>query len=774
MKVDLKYLSSIKRSAGMLVLCLLIVANLFFSFGLAAQTISKAEYFFDADPGKGNGTPISITPSGNVTFTTSIPTTSLSQGFHQLGIRVKETGGVWSIFESRGFYITAATSNASNIAGAEYFFDSDPGVGNGTNIPVSTGANVNFVVSVPTASLTSGFHFLAIRTKDTSGRWGVFEARGFYITASTTNVPNIAAAEYFFDSDPGNGNATPLSIPAGATSNFTVSLPANGLQPGFHFLSIRVKDANGNWGIFESRGFYVTGSTTDVANITQAEYFFDADPGNGNGTSLSVPSGSTSTFTATIPVTGLTPGFHFLTIRAKRADGNWGIFESRGFYISPIIATTGDIVAAEYFIDSDPGEDQGKPVTVNPTAATINQVFPIATSGISSGTHTLGFRVKDANGIWSSAETQTFTILACTPPVAPTAADLSRCNSGTVTMQATAGASGTQVYKWYADASTTTSLFTGASFTTPSLTTTTNYFVSVFDPATLCESSRTQVKAIINNISKPTLNASGTISLCQGASFLLSAPIGFTQYAWSNGALTQQVLVTASGSFSVTVGNGTCTSESSDVVTFNFTTEPCGGGVIVDPNNKPPVIASAKASTTIGGKIILPLAGLLSDDNNNLDIASLRIVVPPLSGAQASINANQELVIDYANVNFSGQETVTVQVCDLNVSCSQQQITVDVTGQVFVYNALSPNGDGLNEVLFIEYIALLEEAKNNTVRIFNRWGDVVYEAENYNNTSIAFRGISTSGDAIPAGTYFYRIDFKSGLPAKTGFFSLRR
>ncbi|MFY8036638.1 MAG: hypothetical protein ACOVMQ_05695, partial [Cyclobacteriaceae bacterium] len=146
MKVDLKFLSSIKRSVGPLLPCLLIVTNLLFSFDLTAQTITKAEYFFDADPGKGNGTPIALTPGGSVTFTTSIPTSSLTQGFHQLGIRVKETGGVWSIFESRGFYITAATSNASNIAGAEYFFDADPGMGNGTNIPVSTGANVNFVV----------------------------------------------------------------------------------------------------------------------------------------------------------------------------------------------------------------------------------------------------------------------------------------------------------------------------------------------------------------------------------------------------------------------------------------------------------------------------------------------------------------------------------------------------------------------------------------------------------------------------------------------------
>ena len=218
----------------------LLIVFLFLVSPKSEGQITKAEYFFDTDPGAGNGTAISFTPtSGDVSFTTNIPTASLSQGFHFVGIRAKENGGPWSIFENRGFYITSSTADAGNIAAAEYFFDADPGSGNGTAIAITPGATTNFTVPLPTASLSPGFHFLAIRMKGLDGKWGVFEARGFYITNSTSDVPNITNAEYFFDADPGNGDGTALSVVPGATVNFTVSLPSTGLQPGFHFLAIR-------------------------------------------------------------------------------------------------------------------------------------------------------------------------------------------------------------------------------------------------------------------------------------------------------------------------------------------------------------------------------------------------------------------------------------------------------------------------------------------------------------------------------------------------------
>src|ERR1700704_4117640 len=108
------------------------------------------------------------------------------------------------------FFITTARSQ--NITAAEYFIDTDPGRGNGVPVTIPTpGAIVNFTANVATTALPSGFHFVAIRTKDANGTWGLFETRGFYISSSTTNAANIVAAEYFFDSDPGPGNGTATS-----------------------------------------------------------------------------------------------------------------------------------------------------------------------------------------------------------------------------------------------------------------------------------------------------------------------------------------------------------------------------------------------------------------------------------------------------------------------------------------------------------------------------------------------------------------------------------
>src|SRR6185503_21127028 len=180
------------------------------------------------------------------------------------------------------FFIAAARSQ--NIANAEYFFDSDPGPGNGTALTVSSpGDIVNINASISTAALSSGFHFLAIRVKDVNGTWGLYEKRGFYISSSTSDAANINGAEYFFDTDPGTGNGTSLSVGAsGGIVNFTANIPTS-LSAGFHFLAIRVKGTDGIWGLYEKRGFYISGSTAAAANITAAEYFLDSDPGLGNG-----------------------------------------------------------------------------------------------------------------------------------------------------------------------------------------------------------------------------------------------------------------------------------------------------------------------------------------------------------------------------------------------------------------------------------------------------------------------------------------------------------
>jgi hypothetical protein len=370
-----------------------------------AQTITAAEFFIDTDPGVGNGTAITPAPSGaNLTFAASVPTTSLTNGFHFVGIRIKDNVGKWGLFENRGFYISSSATNVSNIAAAEFFIDTDPGVGNGTAIsPSPSGATASFVATISTTSLASGFHFLAIRTKDATGKWGLFENRGFFISNSTTNVSNIAAAEFFIDTDPGVGNATAITpSPSGATASFIATVPTTSLAAGFHFVAIRTKDATGKWGLFENRGFYISSSTTNVSNIAAAEFFIDTDPGVGNGTAISPsPSGATATFVASVPTTSLASGFHFVAIRTKDATGKWGLFENRGFYISTQTANSAGMIAAEYFIDSDPGVGNGTAFTI-PGGQNFNQnfVLPIP-SGTANGNHFIGIRVKNGWGLYA-------------------------------------------------------------------------------------------------------------------------------------------------------------------------------------------------------------------------------------------------------------------------------------------------------------------------------------------------------------------------------------
>jgi hypothetical protein len=358
----------------------LFIALLMLQFA-SGQGFSKAEYFFDTDPGINNGTQIALSgTSDTINFSAAISTAALSSGFHFLGLRVKHNSGTWGLFEKRGFYISNSTADAANIVAAEYFFDTDPGRGNGTSTPVGpTGGIVTFSAVIPT-SLSAGFHFLAIRTKDANGIWGLFETRGFYISGATADAANIVAAEYFLDADPGVGNATATSVgAAGAVVNFSVTIPTS-LPAGFHFLAIRTKDANGMWGLFETRGFYISGATVDAANIVAAEYFFDTDPGVGSATATPIgPTGAVVNFSVTIP-TSLPAGFHFLAIRTKSADGIWGLYEKRGFYISSATTDAANIIAAEYFLDTDPGVGNGTATSVGATGAVVNFSATIPTS----------------------------------------------------------------------------------------------------------------------------------------------------------------------------------------------------------------------------------------------------------------------------------------------------------------------------------------------------------------------------------------------------------
>lgn len=82
-----------------------------------------------------------------------------------------------------------------------------------------------------------------------------------------------------------------------------------------------------------------------------------------------------------------------------------------------------------------------------------------------------------------------------------------------------------------------------------------------------------------------------------------------------------------------------------------------------------------------------------------------------------------------------------------------------------IYNAVSPNDDGVNDTFHIKGI---DKYPDNKVEIYNRWGIKVYEATSYNESDNMFRGYSDGRSTVkrdaglPAGTYFYILEYKKG------------
>lgn len=278
------------------------------------------------------------------------------------------------------------------------------------------------------------------------------------------------------------------------------------------------------------------------------------------------------------------------------------------------------------------------------------------------------------------------------------------------------------------------------------------------------------------------------------ATLLLNAPLGQTVFADPIAAATFNSGDIISVNITQAPAKGTAVVETDKKISFKPAIGTVGDDIIqyeicnqcglCDPAsinitipNEPPVIAPITGITAIAGTTVtIPLSSLLSDPNNNLDVSTLSIVSPPISGAVATFNSNNELEVDYTGITFSGTDNLTIQVCDLLGVCTTAivNIVVSIPSNIIVYNAISPNDDAFNSYFKIENIETVEP--KNKVSIFNRWGDKVFEVENYNNSNPTkrFNGKRDDGKEIPSGIYFYKIEFVGGRKELTGYLTLKK
>jgi FtsP/CotA-like multicopper oxidase with cupredoxin domain len=308
------------------------------------QNVTAAEYNIDG----GAATAFTIAPATVVSLAASIPAATvlsgLAQGTHQLNIRAQDALGNWGAFSTLNLVVDRVAPNATSVS------TGPAGPTNGTfGVQFGTGSNGNLFYQRVDATITD--------------------------PAAAGVSSNVVAAEYFFDTDPGQGKAGSMD-PADGSFNSpseTVVFPVPivsiaALSDGTHTIYVRGKDAAGNWGatgsialvvdktapgvsaltlapnVLNSGSVAIGATATDPlfggvhSNIAAAEYFIDAIGGVGTGTPLTVttPNATASGLSATIPATtvaALSSGAHTVYVRAEDVATNWSALISASLIV---------------------------------------------------------------------------------------------------------------------------------------------------------------------------------------------------------------------------------------------------------------------------------------------------------------------------------------------------------------------------------------------------------------------------------------------------------
>ena len=299
------------------------------------QKVVQGEYFINTDPGVGNGIAISGTYN-LVDVTINLTNLNLPAG-SRVYVRLKSQNGKWSFPRSFKRQNYMPNMNAT-LNFCEYFINTDPGQGNGTSTTITGG-----ITNINNLNVPVGSH-LYVRVKDSFGRWS--KPMGIKRNAWFPNQnATLTFAEYFLNSDPGQGNGTSVSVTSGIINLTNLNVPVGSK------IYARVKDSFNRWsqpwGI-KRLGYY----TMTGAELQNGEYFLDTDPGQGNGSPLTFTGGIADLANFDLPLGSVA------YVRVKDTYNRWSY--PRGYKRPGIINSKGsDLAAVEYFINADPGQGNG-------------------------------------------------------------------------------------------------------------------------------------------------------------------------------------------------------------------------------------------------------------------------------------------------------------------------------------------------------------------------------------------------------------------------------
>ena len=164
------------------------------------------------------------------------------------------------------------------------------------------------------------------------------------------------------------------------------------------------------------------------------------------------------------------------------------------------------------------------------------------------------------------------------------------------------------------------------------------------------------------------------------------------------------------------------------------------------------------------------IAGNVLDNDRYADGNALehldKVEITMLEGqeSRANIEPNGNVVIPQGAP--AGEYTLKYNLCmkDHPTICAEAKVKIVILEDkpIVIHNGISANGDGMNDGFMIEHI---EGYPKNNLKIFNRWGVLVYEKDGYTNSE-PFDGHSNgratiSADSkLPQGTYYYILEYQ--------------
>ena len=182
-------------------------------------------------------------------------------------------------------------------------------------------------------------------------------------------------------------------------------------------------------------------------------------------------------------------------------------------------------------------------------------------------------------------------------------------------------------------------------------------------------------------------------------------------------------------------------------------------------NSDTTLIAVDDIVITGEGQVIL--VDILQNDTfttlNDINI----IDMPNHGTAEITAPGGLNYVPDEGYCNDEMPDSLTYEICNA-VGCDTATVYITIQcDDLEIFTGFSPNDDGKNDFFRIRG---LQNHPDHRLFIYNRWGNLVHEAVNYQSDWYG----TWNGKDLPDGTYFYVLDLGNGEKPLNGFVQISR